>query len=438
MKVVVIGTGYVGLVTGTCLADVGFEVHCVDLDANKIALLRNGKSPIYEPGLEQLLERNIKQNRLHFNTKLSEVLEGTDIVFISVGTPPDEDGSADLTHVLNVAKEIGQLINHYMVIVTKSTVPVGTVNKVKQVIREELEKRKVNVEFDVASNPEFLKEGDAILDFMKPDRIVIGVESERARELLAKLYKPFTLNGHPIIFMDIASAELTKYAANAMLATRISFMNEIANLCERVGANVHMVRIGIGSDSRIGNKFLYPGVGYGGSCFPKDVKALIKTAQEFGYTLKIMEAVEQVNEKQKILMFEKIYTYFNSDLTGKKIALWGLSFKPNTDDMREAPSITLIRRFVSAGANVSAYDPVAMNECRRIIGNLITYADDMYNALDGADCLLLVTEWTHFRAPNWQLVKEKMRHHAIFDGRNIYDSKEIRKMGFYYTGIGVI
>lgn len=437
MKIVVVGTGYVGLVTGTCLADVGNEVYCVDIDPQKIEMLKQGKSPIYEPGLDEMLERNIQQNRLFFDTSLANVLEGTEIIFISVGTPPDEDGSADLSHVLAVAREIGQLMNHYMVVVTKSTVPVGTVQKVKQTIQEELSRRHKHVEFDVASNPEFLKEGDAILDFMKPDRIVVGVETERAQALLAKLYKPFTLNGHPVIFMDIASAELTKYAANAMLATRISFMNEIANLCERVGANVHMVRKGIGSDLRIGNKFLYAGVGYGGSCFPKDVKALIKTAQEFNYQLQILQAVEKVNEKQKTLMFEKVKNFFNGAISQKTIALWGLAFKPNTDDMREAPSLVLIDLFLNAGASVRAYDPVAMQECRRKIGDVIYYAENMYDALKDADCLVLVTEWTHFRSPNWMQVKELLKNPAIFDGRNIYDGEELRKMGFYYAGIGV-
>jgi UDPglucose 6-dehydrogenase len=437
MKVVIVGTGYVGLVTGTCFAEVGIDVVCVDVDEQKINMLREGKSPIYEPGLDDMLERNIAKGTLQFSLKLEDVLEGADVIFIAVGTPPDEDGSADLKYVLDVARTIGRNMKHYMLVVTKSTVPVGTARKVRAALEDELSKRQASIDFEVASNPEFLKEGDAILDFMKPDRIVVGVESERAEAIMSKLYKPFTLNGHPVIFMDVPSAEMTKYAANSMLATRISFMNDVANLCEIVGANINMVRRGIGSDSRIGNKFLYSGVGYGGSCFPKDVKALIKTASENNYNLRILQAVEDVNDDQKSVIFNKVYKYFNGQLSGKKIAMWGLSFKPNTDDMREAPSLVLIDRFINAGCQVRAYDPVAMEECHRKIGDAVEYAYDIYDALTDCDCLVLVTEWTQFRSPKWQQVKSLLKTPAVFDGRNIYDPKELQSMGFDYFGIGI-
>lgn len=437
MKVVIVGTGYVGLVTGTCFAEVGIDVICVDVDHRKINMLNEGKSPIYEPGLDEMLQRNIAKGTLSFSMELKDVLEGADVVFIAVGTPPDEDGSADLKYVIDVARTIGKNMNHYMLVVTKSTVPVGTARKVRNAIEEELKLRNFDQNFDVASNPEFLKEGDAILDFMKPDRIVVGVESERAEAIMSKLYKPFTLNGHPVIFMDVPSAEMTKYAANSMLATRISFMNDIANLCEIVGANVNMVRKGIGSDSRIGSKFLYPGVGYGGSCFPKDVKALIRTGNENGYNLRILQSVEDVNDDQKSVLFRKVSTFYNGNLEGKKIAMWGLSFKPNTDDMREAPALVLIEKFRAAGCQVRAFDPVAMEECHRRIGDSIEYATDIYDALEGCDCLVLVTEWTQFRSPRWADVKSKLRDAAVFDGRNIYDKAEMINLGIEYFGIGM-
>ncbi len=437
MKITIVGTGYVGLVTGACFAEVGIDVTCVDIDINKIENLKKGIIPIYEPGLEEIVERNVAKGRLHFSTQLSETLHGCEVVFSAVGTPPDEDGSADLTYVLDVAREVGQTMNDYVLIVTKSTVPVGTARLVKDAIRKELEKRGVDIPFDVASNPEFLKEGAAVDDFLKPDRIVVGVESERAQELMNRLYKPFTLNGHPVIFMDIPSAEMTKYAANAMLATRISFMNDVANLCEIMGADVNMVRKGIGSDPRIGPKFLYPGVGYGGSCFPKDVKALVKTADQNGYSMRVLKAVEEVNDDQKLLLFNKVNNYFNEDLAGKTIAIWGLSFKPETDDMREAPSLVLIKKFLAAGCRVKAYDPVAMTETMRKIGNVIEYTKGEYEALEGADCLLLVTEWKEFRVPNLDLMKKLMKNKLIFDGRNIYDATEMRAAGFEYYGIGI-
>jgi len=437
MKVVIVGTGYVGLVTGTCFAEVGIDVVCVDVDERKIRMLEEGKSPIYEPGLDEMLQRNIAKGTLQFSLKLEDVLEGADVVFIAVGTPPDEDGSADLKYVLDVARTIGRNMKHYMLVVTKSTVPVGTAKKVRHAIEEELKLRNFDQQFDVASNPEFLKEGDAILDFMKPDRIVVGVESETAETIMSKLYKPFTLNGHPVIFMDVPSAEMTKYAANSMLATRISFMNDIANLCEIVGANINMVRRGIGSDSRIGSKFLYPGVGYGGSCFPKDVKALIKTGIEHDYNLRILQSVEEVNDDQKSVIFHKVSKYFNGNLNGKKIAMWGLSFKPNTDDMREAPALVLIDKFLEAGCKVRAFDPVAMEECHRRIGDVIEYADNIYDALEGCDCLVLVTEWTQFRSPKWDEVKNKLSHAVVFDGRNIFDKAEMSASGFDYFCIGV-
>ena len=436
MKITIVGTGYVGLVTGACFAEVGIDVTCVDIDEKKIENLRKGVIPIFEPGLEEIVIRNIEKSRLHFTTELKSSLKDTEVIFSAVGTPPDEDGSADLKYVLDVAREVGRNMNGYVLIVTKSTVPVGTAKRVKEAIQEELDARGENLPFDVASNPEFLKEGAAVDDFLRPDRIVIGIESERAEEIMSKLYKPFTLNGHPVIFMDIASAEMTKYAANAMLATRISFMNDIANLCEIIGADVDKVRKGIGSDPRIGHKFIYPGIGYGGSCFPKDVKALIKSADENGYSMRILKSVEDVNDDQKSVLFNKAIRHFKGDLKGKTIALWGLSFKPQTDDMREAPSLVLIDKFLKAGCKVKAYDPVAMKEAGRIIGDNITYCRDQYEALEGADCLLLITEWKEFRIPNLKVMKEKMQSPVIFDGRNIYDVQEMKEMGFAYYRIG--
>ncbi len=437
MKIAVVGTGYVGLVTGTCFAEVGIDVTCIDVDKEKIEGLKNGIIPIYEPGLENMVHKNYEKGRLHFSTNLAESLNECKVVFSAVGTPPDDDGSADLKYVLDVAREVGRNMNDYILVITKSTVPVGTADKVKNAIAEELTKRKLEIPFDVASNPEFLKEGAAIDDFLKPDRIVIGLESKRAEDLMKKLYKPFTLNGHPLIFMDIPSAEMTKYAANAMLATRISFMNDIANLCEIVGANINMVRRGIGSDPRIGSKFIYPGIGYGGSCFPKDVKALIKTGLENNYSLRVLKSVEDVNDDQKSVLFNKLNEYYNGDLKGKNIALWGLSFKPETDDMREAPALVLINKLLDAGCKIKAYDPVAINESKRRIGNIITYANDEYEALIDADALLLVTEWKEFRIPNFGVMQKLMNKNVIFDGRNIYDKEEIKASGFDYYCIGI-
>lgn len=436
MKITIVGSGYVGLVTGTCFAEVGIETICVDIDKEKIEKMKAGISPIFEPGLTAMMVRNIEKGRLAFTTDLSSVIDDVDVIFSAVGTPPDEDGSADLKYVLDVARTIGQHMTKYVLVVTKSTVPVGTAKKVRQTIQAELDKRNLNINFDVASNPEFLKEGDAINDFLKPDRIVVGVESERAEEIMSRLYKPFTLNGHPIIFMDVASAEMTKYTANAMLATRISFMNDIANLCELTGANVDMVRKGIGSDPRIGSKFLYPGTGYGGSCFPKDVKALIKTSDEYGHSLRILKAVEEVNENQKTILFRKLQKIYNNDLKNKKIAIWGLAFKPNTDDMREAPALVLIEKLTEAGCSITAYDPVAMKEAKRRVGDKINYAENMYDALKDADALLLVTEWTEFRFPNWKEIKNLMKNPLIIDGRNIYDENELKKNGIAYYCIG--
>ncbi|KAA3436577.1 UDP-glucose dehydrogenase family protein [Rufibacter hautae] len=439
MKIAVVGTGYVGLVTGTCFAEVGIDVTCIDVNVKKIEDLKQGILPIYEPGLEEMVMRNVAKDRLHFTTDLATAIQGCDAAFIAVGTPPGEDGSADLKYVLGVAREIGQHMNDYLVVVTKSTVPVGTAQKVKQAVTGELEKRGFNLTFDVASNPEFLKEGAAIDDFLKPDRIVIGVESEQAEEVMRKLYKPFLLNGHPIIFMDVPSAEMTKYAANSMLATKISFMNDIANLCEIMGADVNMVRRGIGSDSRIGNKFIYPGIGYGGSCFPKDVKALIKTAAENGYQMQILQAVETVNENQKEVLFNKVMKHFGGDLAGKTFALWGLSFKPKTDDMREAPSLVIIEKLLAEGASVKAYDPVAIKEAQHMIGenDRVEYAKDEYEALIDADALLIVTEWPEFRSPNFQVIGKLLKNKVIIDGRNIYEAKELQEQGFAYYGIGV-
>ena len=437
MKISIVGTGYVGLVTGACFSEVGIDVTCIDIDEQKIEGLKNGVIPIYEPGLEEMVYRNVGKGRLHFSTNLASTLDGVDVIFSAVGTPPDEDGSADLKYVLDVAREVGKNMTDYILIVTKSTVPVGTAAKVKQTIDAELDKRGVTIPFDVASNPEFLKEGAAIEDFLKPDRIVVGVESEKAEGILSRLYKPFTLNGHPIIIMDVPSAEMTKYAANAMLATKISFMNDIANLCEIIGANVEMVRKGIGSDSRIGKKFIYPGIGYGGSCFPKDVKALIKTAEQNGYDLRVLRAVEEVNASQKSVLFEKLHRYFKGKLKGKKIAIWGLSFKPQTDDMREAPSLVIVEKLLAAGAEVIAYDPVAVEEAKRRIGEDITYAKDQYEALIDAEALLLVTEWREFRFPNFTVMKKLMNKPLIFDGRNVYEPEEIYRQGFEYFSIGL-
>ncbi len=436
MKITMVGTGYVGLVTGACFSEVGIDVTCVDIDENKIERLKKGHIPIYEPGLEDIVKRNVEKERLHFTTKLSDTLENVDVVFGAVGTPPDEDGSADLKYVLQVAREVGRNMNKYLLMVTKSTVPVGTAEKVRAAIQDELNKRGVDIPFDVASNPEFLKEGAAVDDFLKPDRIVVGLDSDRATKIMEKLYKPFTMNGHPVIFMDIVSAEMTKYAANAMLATKISFMNDIANLCEVVGADVNNVRKGIGTDRRIGPYFIYPGTGYGGSCFPKDVKALIKTADNVGYDMKVLKAVENVNERQKSVLVAKATNYFNGDLKGKTFALWGLSFKPQTDDMREAPSLIIIKKLLSAGAKVKAYDPVAQEEAKRILGDSITYVDDQYEALIDADGLFLVTEWPEFKFPNFKVIDKLLAKKVIFDGRNIYDPDELNTLGFDYFGIG--
>ena len=436
MKIAIVGTGYVGLVSGTCFAEIGVNVTCVDTNKEKIESLQKGNIPIYENGLEEMVLRNMKAKRLKFTTSLESCLDEVEVIFSAVGTPPDEDGSADLKYVLEVARTIGRNMKQYKLVVTKSTVPVGTASKVRAVIQEELDKRGVTVDFDVASNPEFLKEGNAISDFMSPDRVVVGVESARAEKLMSKLYKPFLLNNFRVIFMDIPSAEMTKYAANSMLATRISFMNDIANLCEIVGADVNMVRSGIGSDTRIGRKFLYPGIGYGGSCFPKDVKALIKTAEQNGYTMRVLTAVEEVNENQKSVLFEKLMKQFNGDLQGKTVALWGLAFKPETDDMREAPALVLIDKLLKAGCKVRAYDPAAVQECKRRIGDTIYYACDMYDAVLDADVLMLVTEWKEFRLPSWAVIKKTMNQQIVLDGRNIYDKKEMEEQGFIYHCIG--
>ena len=436
MKIAIVGTGYVGLVTGTCFAEIGVNVICVDTNSEKIEALNQGIIPIYENGLEDMVHRNTKAGRLQFTTSLESCLDEADVIFSAVGTPPDEDGSADLSYVLEVARTIGRNMKKYVLVVTKSTVPVGTAKKVRTAIQEELDKRGIQIEFDVASNPEFLKEGNAVADFMSPDRVMVGVESERAKELMSKLYKPFLLNNFRVIFMDIPSAEMTKYAANSMLATRISFMNDIANLCELVGADVNMVRSGIGSDTRIGRKFLYPGIGYGGSCFPKDVKALIKTAEQNGYQMRVLQAVEEVNEQQKSILFEKLQRHFCSDLHNKTIALWGLAFKPETDDMREAPSLILINKLLNIGCKVRVYDPAAMKECRRRIGDSVYYATDMYDAALDADALMLVTEWKEFRLPSWAVIKKAMRTPVLLDGRNIYEKKEIEELGFTYHCIG--
>ena len=437
MNIAIVGTGYVGLVSGTCFADTGATVTCVDVDAAKIERLENGEIPIYEPGLDELVKKNVAAGRLKFTTDLASVLDDVEIVFSAVGTPPDEDGSADLKYVLQVARTIGQHLNHYVVVVTKSTVPVGTARKVRQAIEEELQKRGVNVSFDVASNPEFLKEGNAIKDFMSPDRVVVGTESERAKKVLTRLYKPFLLNNFRVIFMDIPSAEMTKYAANSMLATRISFMNDIANLCELVGADVNMVRAGIGSDTRIGRKFLYAGCGYGGSCFPKDVKALIKTADLNGYSMEVLKAVERVNESQKSILFHKLEKAFGGQsLSGLTVAMWGLSFKPETDDMRESTALIMIGKLLAAGCKIRVYDPVAMDECRRRIGDRVVYCRDKYDAVLDADALLLLTEWKEFRLPTWGVIKKAMKRPLVIDGRNIFDVEELLEYGFEYHCIG--
>lgn len=435
MHVAIVGTGYVGLVTGTCFAEMGIDVTCVDIDRGKIENLRKGIVPIYEPSLNKMILRNTQAGRLHFETELSAVLDQVEIVFSAVGTPPDEDGSADLKYVLEVARTIGRNMNQYVLVVTKSTVPVGTARKVKAAVQEELDKRGMKVDFDVASNPEFLKEGDAVNDFLKPDRVVIGVESEKAKALMTRLYKPMFLNNFRVIFMDIPSAEMTKYAANSMLATRISFMNDVANLCELVGADVNMVRKGIGSDSRIGNKFLYSGCGYGGSCFPKDVKALIRTAAQQGYMMEVLEAVEAVNERQKNRLFEKFREFFKGEIAGRKVAVWGLAFKPETDDMREAPALVLIDRLLKAGCRISVYDPVAMEECKRRIGDVVVYAGNLYEATEEADAVFHVTEWKEFRMPDWNRIKSSMKENAVvIDGRNVYVAEELK--GLAYLKIG--
>lgn len=442
MNIAIVGSGYVGLVSGTCFAEMGNRVTCVDIDQKKIDMLRQGQVPIYEPGLDDLVKRNMEYGRLAFTTDLTEVLDSVDIVFSAVGTPPDEDGSADLQYVLAVARQFGRHINKYTILVTKSTVPVGTARKVKEAILEELDRRGVNVPFDVASNPEFLKEGAAIKDFMSPDRVVVGTESERAREVMGRLYQPFLIQNFRVIFMDIPSAEMTKYAANAMLATRISFMNDIANLCELAGADVESVRQGIGSDARIGRKFLYAGCGYGGSCFPKDVKALAHTAIEHGMHLEVIEAVERVNERQKEVVFHKLVKALGADpsaakpLEGKTVALLGLAFKPETDDMREAPSLVVIDKLIKAGATVRVFDPVAMDECKRRIGDAVTYCKNLYDAANDADALALLTEWRQFRMPSWDVVKKVMRGNAIVDGRNIWNRAELEGLGFTYSRIG--
>ncbi|NDW17726.1 UDP-glucose/GDP-mannose dehydrogenase family protein [Dysgonomonas sp. 216] len=437
MKIAIVGTGYVGLVTGTCFSEVGTDVYCIDVDATKIENLKKGIIPIYEPGLEDMVKKNYDAGRLHFSTDLSAILNDVDVVFSAVGTPPDEDGSADLKYVLDVARTIGKNLNKYVLVVTKSTVPVGTAQLVKKAIQDELDKRNMSdLKFDVASNPEFLKEGAALDDFMHPDRVVVGIESERAKELMDKLYKPFTINNYRMIYTDIPSAEMIKYAANAMLATRISFMNDIANLCELVGADVNKVRTGIGSDVRIGSKFLYAGCGYGGSCFPKDVKALIKTAKKYGYDMKVLEAVEEVNEKQKNVLFEKINKHFAGDIKGKTFAIWGLSFKPKTDDMREAPSLVLINHLLEAGAKVRVFDPIAMEETHKRIGDSVHYSKDIYDSALEADAIVLVTEWNEFRLPSWSVVKKVAKGNVVFDGRNIYNKQELNEAGFSYYSIG--
>ncbi|MDR2410326.1 MAG: UDP-glucose/GDP-mannose dehydrogenase family protein [Bacteroidales bacterium] len=436
-KTLVVGTGYVGLVTGTCFSEMGISVVCIDVDKEKIENLKKGILPIYEPGLDILVEKNVKAGRLEFSTSLEDNLDEAEVIFSAVGTPPDEDGSADLQYVLDVAQTIGRKMNDYKLIVTKSTVPVGTAQLVRKTIQAELDKRQLSISFDVASNPEFLKEGDAVNDFMRPDRVVVGVESSKAEEIMTRLYRPFLINNFRVIFMDITSAEMTKYAANAMLATRISFMNDIAYLCEKVGANINMVRKGIGSDTRIGKKFLYAGCGYGGSCFPKDVKALIKIGEQNNFAMRVIKAVEEVNDDQKFILFNKLNSFYNGDLKGKTIALWGLAFKPETDDMREAPSLVIINELLKAGCKVKAYDPVAMQEAKRRLGDKITYSNDIYDAVIDADALMVVTEWKEFRVPQWNVITQSMKKPVLFDGRNIYDSNELKKEKIEYFGVGV-
>lgn len=436
MKIIVVGSGYVGLVTGACFAESGVNVTCVDVDNDKIQQIKDGGIPIYEPGLENMVRRNIEKKRLSFSTSIMEGIDGSEVIFIAVGTPPGEDGSADLIHVLNVAKEIGRVITRHIVVVTKSTVPVGTSEKIRKTIQAEIDMRNISVPFDMASNPEFLKEGAAIDDFLKPERIVIGIDNEKTREIINRLYMPFVLNNHPILFMDIASAEITKYAANAMLATRISFINEIANLCDILGADINNVRRGIGSDSRIGSKFIYPGTGYGGSCFPKDVKAILRTASDYGYELNVIRAVEKANEYQKNVIFRKMTNFFNDNLRNRVIGIWGLSFKPKTDDIREASAIILIENLLGAGAKIKAYDPAAINETKKLLGNKIEYASDLYEALVDVDAVALMTEWSEFHLPDFNRMAELMKGKVIFDGRNIYDPAELRRLGFTYFGIG--
>lgn len=436
MKIVVVGTGYVGLVSGSCFAEMGVTVTCVDVDRDKISRIESGNIPIYEPGLDELVERNVRDGRLFFSTDLQAAMKDAEIIFIAVGTPQDEDGSADMKYVMQVAREIGGYLDHYVLVVTKSTVPVGSSEKVRAQIEEALAERGADVCFDVASNPEFLKEGSAVKDFMSPDRVVVGVDSERARQLMTTLYRPFLLNNFRVIFTDIPSAEMIKYAANSMLATRISFMNDIANLCELVGADVNMVRKGIGADTRIGSKFLYPGCGYGGSCFPKDIKALIHTAEQKGYEMSVLKAVDYVNDRQKEVLFRKLVRYYGTDLSGKRVAIWGLSFKPETDDMREATSLVTINLLLEAGCDVVVYDPVAMGECRRRIGDSVKYSNDKYEAVTDADALLVITEWKQFRLPNWKLVYNAMRVPLVIDGRNIYDPDELGSAGIKYYCIG--
>ncbi len=448
MKIAIVGTGYVGLVSGACFAEMGVNVTCVDIDTKKIENLKKGIIPIYEPGLEDIVFRNFKAERLHFTTQLADVLNDTEVIFSAVGTPPNQDGSADLQYVLDVAREIGSKMINYKLLVTKSTVPVGTAKLVRQTIQQELDKRGISIPFDVASNPEFLKEGDAVNDFMSPDRVVVGTESEKAKELLTKLYRPFLLNNFRVIFMDIPSAEMTKYAANSMLATRISFMNDIANLCEIVGADVNMVRKGIGTDARIGGKFLYAGSGYGGSCFPKDVKALIHTAQENGYALRLLQAVEEVNHSQKEVLFRKLVKRWGEDMSGKTVAIWGLAFKPNTDDIREAPALEVMEKLLKAGAEIRAFDPIAIPASKARLEFLaqqknngtdyskVYFANDIYDAADEADALLLFTEWKEFRMPSWNVIKKSMKNPLVLDGRNIYDKADMKEQGFDYEGIG--
>lgn len=432
MNLAVIGTGYVGLVTGTCFAETGNHVICVDIDAEKVERMRNGKIPIYEPGLEVIFERNSRQGRLEFTTDLRSAVEKSDIIFLALPTPPGEDGSADLSYVLGVSAQIGAMLDSYKIIVDKSTVPVGTAEKVHEMLAQNADPAL----FDVVSNPEFLREGVAVEDFLRPDRVVVGSSSERARKALRQLYEPFVRQGNPIIFMDERSAELTKYAANAYLATRISFMNEIANLCERTGANVDMVRAGIGSDSRIGKRFLFPGVGYGGSCFPKDVQALGKTSEDYGYDFKILQSVIEVNNRQRLVLAKRIVEHFQKDLQGKTIAIWGLSFKPNTDDIREAPALYIIEHLLGAGARIKVFDPEAMLNVEKIFGNRIEYCQDQYDAVNDADALAIITEWSVFRTPNFPVLKKLMKQHIIFDGRNLYPLEMMEENAFYYESIG--